>query len=89
MQEYPNLRFVTLNGETVNFNYGITGGNNSKNEDSIIGREKQLQNFDSELKKVKEEIVKLNSEINLKLKEKEKVQEILKKSQIEHGRNKK
>jgi len=54
--DFPNLRFVTLAGETVNFNMGISGGNTGKNEDSLIGRENQLKNFATEIKKVKNEI---------------------------------
>jgi chromosome segregation protein len=84
LKDFPNLRFVTLNGETVNFNLGITGGNNSKNEDSLIGREIQLKNYDSEIKKIIKEIDNLNSELIAKQKEKKELQEKLKFAKIEH-----
>ena len=89
VQDFPNLRFVTLKGETVNFNLGITGGNNSSNEESIIGRETQLKKFDSEIKNIHKEINDLGSEFKLKQQEKESVQEKLNISNIEHEEIKK
>ena len=83
-QEFSNLRFVTLNGETVNFSLGISGGNNGKNEESIIGRETQLKNLYLEIKNVQKEIDVLYSNLDSKQMEKENLLEKLKVSNLEH-----
>lgn len=89
VNKYPNMRFVTLNGETVNFNFGITAGNNNNNEDSIIGREKQLQILNSEKVKVQNDIDQLNAEILQKQNKKDKIKKSLNKSMIENEEIKK
>ena len=69
-QKNPQLRFITLAGETVNFNREISGGEKSKKEISLIGRKDQLKKFIEKLKSLKTEsdkvtlqIDKLNSEL--------------------------
>jgi len=70
VNDYPNLRFVTLSGETVNFNLGITGGNSSKNDNSLIGRENKLRKFNSDLETVIDDFENQNTILNRKLKDK-------------------
>jgi chromosome segregation protein len=77
-KDFPNLRFVTLNGETINFNLGITSGNSGNNEDSIIGREAQMKKYYLDIKNVQKSINNLNSEININKKDRLHIQEKLK-----------
>jgi len=42
---YPFLRFITNNGETVNFNREIAGGSTGDKPASVIGRKDQLKKY--------------------------------------------
>ncbi len=43
--QFPHLRFITPEGETVNFNREIGGGASAKRGASVIGRKDQLQKY--------------------------------------------
>lgn len=82
-KQFPDYRYVTKEGETVNFNFGISGGGKSKNEDSLIGRENQLKNYDKELAEIRKKIEYLSLGLSEKQNKKIKIQEEIKFCQIE------
>ncbi len=70
-QNYPQLRFITMGGETVNFNREISGGEKVKKEISLIGRKDQLKKYVAKLHSLKKDsdeisrqIDKLNSDLS-------------------------
>jgi len=79
-EKNPALRFITNEGEAVNFNREISGGTADKKETTIIGRKKKLKELgllkekqEKELNDLKEKGSQLESELEkIKNEEKEK-----------------
>ena len=61
--KYPALRFVTTNGEMVNFNREISGGSIEKQGTTIIGRKDQLKKLQKELESLDKSVDKVRTEI--------------------------
>lgn len=57
-KNYPTLRFVTVDGEMVNFNREISGGSVDKKGSTIIGRKDQLKKLQKDLDSTKKNIKK-------------------------------
>lgn len=69
--KYPALRFVTIDGEMVNFNREITGGFFDKKSSTIVGRkdqlkklQKELDTYNSNIQKIRKQIESSDSKIN-------------------------
>ncbi len=62
-EKYPQLRFITLTGETVNLNREISGGEKGEKEVSLIGRKDQLKKYITKLSSLKIESDKISVEI--------------------------
>lgn len=60
---YPQLRFVTSDGEMVNFNREISGGYSEKKTATLIGRKDQLKKIAQDLGHVKNEFAKCDEHI--------------------------
>ncbi len=77
---FPALRFITPDGETVNFNREISGGTPGKKESTIVGRKNKLnelevlrENQEREIEQLKEASQKLEAELEqIRASEKEK-----------------
>ncbi|HES58874.1 MAG TPA: chromosome segregation protein SMC, partial [Caldithrix sp.] len=62
--KYPALRFVTIDGEMVNFNREISGGSVDKQGTTIIGRKDQLKKLQRELDNLEKSVKKIREEIS-------------------------
>ncbi|MEJ2542773.1 MAG: chromosome segregation protein SMC [Calditrichaceae bacterium] len=62
--KYPNLRFVTTDGEMVNFNREISGGSIDKKGTTIIGRKDQLKKLEKELDHLNKDVNKIKDDIS-------------------------
>lgn len=60
---YPQLRFVTADGEMVNFNRELSGGYTEKKTATLIGRKDQLKKIGQDLAHVKNEFTKCDEHI--------------------------
>ncbi len=66
-RQYPHLRFITPEGETVNFNREIGGGTSAKRGASVIGRKDQLQKYTKLVQESETELERLQAERSLLL----------------------
>ena len=64
-KKYPTLRFITTDGEMVNFNREISGGSVDKTSTTIIGRKDQLKKLNNELDILNKSVHKIKDEISL------------------------
>jgi len=71
-EKYPDLKFITINGEQVNFNFEITSGMQHDKSESLIGRKENLNaliNEKSEIGKeeslIKKNIISVESKIDI------------------------
>ncbi len=55
-QKYPQFRFITEQGEMVNFNREISSGDRDKRSVSIVGRKEQLQKLEKQVKALESEL---------------------------------
>ena len=62
-KKYPALRFLTTDGEMVNFNREISGGSVDKKGTTIIGRKDQLKKLHKELETLNKSVQKKEEEI--------------------------
>jgi chromosome segregation protein len=65
------LRYVTLNGEIVDKNQAISGGQKRDPKTSLIGRKEQINTIEQTLSELKIKIRRDNTEMEKKIKEKE------------------
>ena len=61
-QNNHSFRIVTLEGDLINPSGAITGGSVSKKTVNILGRGKEIEKLDKEIKTIKEKIEKLQKE---------------------------
>lgn len=61
--KYPEVNFVTKGGELVNLNREISGGPVFNKEGSLIGRQKQLDELNSEYKRKQNDIKETETEL--------------------------
>jgi chromosome segregation protein len=61
--KYPDLRFVTIDGEMVNFNREISGGSIEKKSATIIGRKDQLKKITKEMDSLDKDLQNIQSKI--------------------------
>ena len=62
-KKYPAVRFLTTDGEMVNFNREISGGSVDKKGTTIIGRKDQLKKLHKELETLNKSVQKKEEEI--------------------------
>ncbi len=62
-KNYPQLRFITLSGEMVNFNREVSGGSIDKKGTAIIGRHDQLQKYAKEVEHFQSILKKLENKL--------------------------
>ena len=62
-EKYPQYRFVSEQGEMVNFNREISSGETSERSVSIVGRKEQLQKIEQEVKAIEQEVAALTDKI--------------------------
>ena len=62
-KQYPWLRFITPEGETVNFNREIAGGSNAKKGASVIGRKDQLKKYSKLIREAEQKLEALQDTI--------------------------
>ncbi len=63
-EKYPQFRFVSEQGEMVNFNREISSGEISDRSVSIVGRKEQLQKIEQEVKAIERQVSELNEQIS-------------------------
>ena len=63
-KKYTSLRFVTIDGEMVNFNREISGGSVDKKGSTIIGRKDQLNKLQKELESINKGVQKIQQKIH-------------------------
>ena len=74
-KNYPQLRFVTSDGEMVNFNRELSGGYTEKKTATLIGRKDQLKKIVQDLQQVKTEFNTCDEHIrSLKVKQEQLLQ---------------
>lgn len=62
--KYPFLRFITPEGETVNFNREIAGGSSGNKPASVIGRKDQLKKYVELISKSQQTVEELENQIS-------------------------
>jgi chromosome segregation protein len=62
-KEHPGLRFVTLQGELINYSLEISGGYFDQAGASIIGRKEQLKRYSGEMSVLETRLDNLDAEI--------------------------
>lgn len=62
-EKHPSLRFISAEGEMVNFNREISGGKTDKKDTAIVGRKNKLKELKSEREKLETVIETLKDEI--------------------------
>lgn len=62
--QYPALRFITPQGEQVNFNREISGGSSDRKQTSIIGRKDQLKKYRKLVARLESEESEMQDRIN-------------------------
>lgn len=62
--QYPFLRFITYEGETVNFNREIAGGSTNDKPASVIGRKDQLKKYVNLIARAENSLEKLEHQIS-------------------------
>ncbi len=80
--QYPNLRFITAQGEMVNFNREVSGGSIERKGTLIIGRKDQLKKYSEKVKNLESELKKVQQayeEVTKELAAQETAQEALNK----------
>ncbi len=62
-EKYPQFRFVSEQGEMVNFNREISSGETSDRTVSLVGRKEQLKKIEQEIKSVESQVARLDQRI--------------------------
>lgn len=62
-RHYPNLQFITSDGEMVRFNREVSGGEKKVNDHAIIGRKQKLKELELELFKMENQLDQLETDI--------------------------
>ncbi len=60
---YPQYRFVTPQGEVVNFNREITSGELRKKSVAMVGRKEQLKKLEAQVAGLEQEVARLSTQI--------------------------
>ncbi len=64
-RQFPWLRFITPEGETVNFNREIAGGSSAKKGASVIGRKDQLKKYSKLIREAEQQLSAFQEKIEL------------------------
>ena len=70
-EKNPDLRYVSLTGETINIHQAISGGQRRDPKTSLIGRKEQIDTIEKTLSELKNKIKENESAKQVKLKEHE------------------
>ncbi len=62
-EKYPQYRFVSEQGEMVNFNREISSGETSQRSVSIVGRKDQLKKLEAQVAEIEEALTKTNQNL--------------------------